>query len=166
MSEAIESQSLRRGGEANHAAFLRAQGAIPGGVNSPVRAYGSVGGDPRFLASARGPYVTDVAGREYVDLVCSWGPALLGHAHPDVVAAVQDAAARGLSFGAPTVAEVELAEEVRRRVPVAERVRLVSTGTEATMTAIRLARGFTGRPLVIKFAGCYHGHMDALLAEA
>lgn len=150
----------------NHAAFLRAQAAIPGGVNSPVRAYGSVGGDPRFLASARGPYVTDVAGREYVDLVCSWGPALLGHAHPEVVAAVQDAAARGLSFGAPTVAEVELAEEIRRRVPVAERVRLVSTGTEATMTAVRLARGVTGRPLVVKFAGCYHGHVDALLAEA
>ncbi len=150
----------------NHAAFLRAQAAIPGGVNSPVRAYGSVGGDPRFLASARGAYVTDVAGREYVDLVGSWGPALLGHAHPEVVAAVQEAAARGLSFGAPTVAEVELAEEVRRRVPPAERVRLVSTGTEATMTAIRLARGVTGRPLVIKFAGCYHGHVDALLAEA
>lgn len=166
MSEVIETQSLRRTPEANHAAFLRAQGAIPGGVNSPVRAYGSVGGDPRFLASASGPYVTDVAGREYVDLVCSWGPALLGHAHPEVVAAVQDAAARGLSFGAPTVAEVDLAEEVRRRVPPAERVRLVSTGTEATMTAIRLARGFTGRPLVVKFAGCYHGHMDALLAEA
>ncbi|MFI2361686.1 glutamate-1-semialdehyde 2,1-aminomutase [Promicromonospora sp. NPDC019610] len=164
--ETVEAQALRRAPEANHAAFLRAQGAIPGGVNSPVRAYGSVGGDPRFLASARGPYVTDVAGREYVDLVCSWGLALLGHAHPDVVAAVQDAAARGLSFGAPTVAEVELAEEVRRRVPAAERVRLVSTGTEATMTAIRLARGVTGRPLVIKFAGCYHGHMDALLAEA
>jgi len=150
----------------NHAAFLRAQAAIPGGVNSPVRAYGSVGGDPRFLASARGAYVTDVEGREYVDLVCSWGPALLGHAHPDVVAAVQDAAARGLSFGAPTVAEVELAEEIRRRVPPAERVRLVSTGTEATMTAIRLARGVTGRPIVVKFAGCYHGHVDALLAEA
>jgi glutamate-1-semialdehyde 2,1-aminomutase len=150
----------------NQTAFLRAQAAIPGGVNSPVRAYGSVGGDPRFLASARGPYVTDVEGREYVDLVCSWGPALLGHAHPGVVAAVQDAAARGLSFGAPTVAEVELAEEIRRRVPPAERVRLVSTGTEATMTAIRLARGVTGRPIVVKFAGCYHGHVDALLAEA
>ncbi|QAY63893.1 glutamate-1-semialdehyde-2,1-aminomutase [Xylanimonas allomyrinae] len=150
----------------NHAAFLRAQAAIPGGVNSPVRAYGSVGGDPRFLARAAGPFVYDVAGREYVDLVCSWGPALLGHAHPQVVAAVQDAAARGLSFGAPTVAEVELAEEIRRRVPAAERVRLVSTGTEATMTAIRLARGVTGRPLVVKFAGNYHGHVDALLAEA
>ncbi|WP_265522871.1 glutamate-1-semialdehyde 2,1-aminomutase [Oerskovia flava] len=150
----------------NHTAFLRAQTAIPGGVNSPVRAYGSVGGDPTFVASARGPYVTDVAGREYVDLVCSWGPALLGHAHPEVVAAVQDAATRGLSFGAPTVGEVELAEEIRRRVPAAEHVRLVSTGTEATMTAIRLARGVTGRSLVVKFAGCYHGHVDALLAEA
>ncbi|GAB2463327.1 glutamate-1-semialdehyde 2,1-aminomutase [Xylanimonas ulmi] len=152
--------------EANHAAFVRAQAAIPGGVNSPVRAYGSVGGDPRFLARAAGPYVYDVAGREYVDLVCSWGPALLGHAHPDVVEAVRSAAARGLSFGAPTVAEVELAEEIRRRVPAAERVRLVSTGTEATMTAIRLARGVTGRPLIVKFAGNYHGHVDALLAEA
>lgn len=145
---------------------MRAQGAIPGGVNSPVRAYGSVGGDPRFIASARGAYVTDVTGREYVDLVCSWGPALLGHAHPAVVAAVQDAAARGLSFGAPTLGEVDLAEEVRRRVPAAERVRLVSTGTEATMTAVRLARGVTGRNLLVKFAGCYHGHVDALLAEA
>ncbi|NNU26445.1 glutamate-1-semialdehyde 2,1-aminomutase [Isoptericola sediminis] len=150
----------------NHSAFLRAQDAIPGGVNSPVRAYGSVGGDPRFLTSARGPYVTDVAGREYVDLVGSWGPALLGHAHPEVVAAVQEAASRGLSFGAPTIGEVELAEEIRRRVPAAEHVRLVSTGTEATMTAVRLARGVTGRPLVVKFAGCYHGHVDALLAEA
>ena len=152
--------------DANRAAFARARATIPGGVNSPVRAFGSVGGDPRFLASARGPYVTDVAGREYVDLVCSWGPALLGHAHPQVVAAVQEAASLGLSFGAPTVAEVDLADEVRRRVPAAERVRLVSTGTEATMTAVRLARGVTGRPLIVKFAGCYHGHVDALLAEA
>ena len=151
---------------ANHSAFERAQGVLPGGVNSPVRAYRSVGGDPRFIASASGPYITDVAGNEYVDLVCSWGPALLGHAHPAVVAAVQEAAARGLSFGAPTVGEVELAEEIRRRVPAAERVRLVSTGTEATMTAVRLARGVTGRPLIIKFAGCYHGHVDSLLAEA
>ena len=150
----------------NHDAFLRARAAIPGGVSSPVRAYRSVGGDPTFVARASGPYVYDVAGREYVDLVCSWGPALLGHAHPGVVAAVQEAAARGLSFGAPTLGEVELAEEVRRRVPAAERVRLVSTGTEATMTAIRLARGVTGRPLIVKFAGNYHGHVDALLAEA
>ncbi|OJV58781.1 MAG: glutamate-1-semialdehyde-2,1-aminomutase [Cellulomonas sp. 73-145] len=147
-------------------AFDRALGVIPGGVNSPVRAYGSVGGTPRFIASARGAYVRDVDGAEYVDLVGSWGPALLGHAHPEVVAAVQEAAARGLSFGAPTIAEVELAEEIRRRVPAAERLRLVSTGTEATMTALRLARGFTGRDLVVKFAGCYHGHVDALLAAA
>ncbi len=150
----------------NHGAFVRAQAAIPGGVNSPVRAFGSVGGDPRFIASARGAYLTDIAGREYVDLVCSWGPALLGHAHPQVVAAVQEAASRGLSFGAPTFAEVELAEEISRRVPGAERVRLVSTGTEATMTAIRLARGVTGRAVIVKFAGCYHGHVDSLLAEA
>lgn len=147
-------------------AFDRALGVIPGGVNSPVRAYGSVGGTPRFIASAHGAYVRDVDGAEYVDLVGSWGPALLGHAHPEVVAAVQEAAARGLSFGAPTLAEVELTEEIRRRVPAAERLRLVSTGTEATMTALRLARGFTGRDLVVKFAGCYHGHVDALLAAA
>jgi glutamate-1-semialdehyde 2,1-aminomutase len=151
---------------ANDAAFDRARHVTPGGVNSPVRAYGSVGGTPRFLASARGAYVTDVEGREYVDLVGSWGPALLGHAHPAVVDAVQAAAARGLSFGAPTEAEVELAGEIRHRVPPAEQVRLVSTGTEATMTALRLARAFTGRDLVVKFAGCYHGHVDALLASA
>ncbi len=150
----------------NAAAFARSSAVLPGGVSSPVRAYGSVGGVPRFLASARGPYVTDVEGREYVDLVGSWGPAILGHAHPEVVAAVQEAAARGLSFGAPTLAEAELAEEVARRVPFVERLRLVSTGTEATMTAIRLARGVTGRPLIVKFAGCYHGHSDGLLAAA
>lgn len=150
----------------NHEAYVRAAGVLPGGVSSPVRAYRSVGGDPRFVASARGPYVTDVEGREYVDLVASWGPAILGHAHPEVVAAVQDAAARGLSFGAPTLAEVELGEEIRRRVPPVERVRLVSTGTEATMTAVRLARGVTGRPLVVTFAGNYHGHSDGLLAAA
>ncbi len=146
--------------------FERAQAVIPGGVNSPVRAYGSVGGTPRFLASARGAYVTDVDGHEYVDLVGSWGPALLGHAHPAVVEAVQRAAARGLSFGAPTLTEIELAEEIRSRVPAAERLRLVSTGTEATMTAVRLARGVTGRDRIIKFAGCYHGHVDSLLAAA
>ena len=148
------------------AAFARAQAVIPGGVNSPVRAYGNVGGTPRFLASARGAYVTDVDGNEYVDLVGSWGPALLGHAHPEVVEAVRDAAGRGLSFGAPTVTETELVDEIRSRVPPAEKVRLVSTGTEATMTALRLARAFTGRDLVVKFAGCYHGHVDALLASA
>lgn len=151
--------------------FERARTAIPGGVNSPVRAFGSVGGSPRFLASARGATVTDAAGREYVDLVASWGPALLGHAHPDVVEAVREAALRGLSFGAPTEAEVELAELIADRVAVGEdrpveRVRLVSTGTEATMTAIRLARGYTGRDLLVKFAGNYHGHSDGLLAAA
>lgn len=146
--------------------FESARAVIPGGVSSPVRAFGSVGGAPRFVASARGPYITDVAGREYVDLVMSWGPGLLGHAHPEVVDAVQRAAARGLSFGAPTVAEVELAEAVRDRVPPAQKIRFVSTGTEATMTAIRLARGATGRDLVVKFSGCYHGHVDALLADA
>lgn len=150
----------------NEVAFDRAQRVIPGGVDSPVRAFGSVGGTPRFIDHARGAFVYDVDGREYLDLVGSWGPALLGHAHPEVVAAVQAAAARGLSFGAPTVAEAELAELIRARVPLAERVRLVSTGTEATMTAIRLARGATGRDLLVKFAGCYHGHSDGLLVAA
>ena len=150
----------------NQAWMRRAVESIPGGVNSPVRAYSSVGGTPRFLKEASGCRVTDVDGRSYVDLVCSWGPALLGHAHPEVVAAVQRAAAKGLSFGAPTGAEVELAERIRQRVPAAENVRLVSTGTEATMTAIRIARGATGRDRIIKFAGLYHGHSDALLAAA
>ncbi|MFB7249804.1 glutamate-1-semialdehyde 2,1-aminomutase [Microbacterium sp. NPDC056234] len=151
--------------------FAAARAVTPGGVNSPVRAYGSVGGTPRFLASAQGATVTDAAGDTYIDLVASWGPALLGHAHPDVVAAVQDAATHGLSFGAPTEGEVELAELIVDRVRVGEhapieRVRLVSTGTEATMTAIRLARGATGRDLLVKFAGHYHGHSDGLLAAA
>ncbi|WOF23394.1 glutamate-1-semialdehyde 2,1-aminomutase [Microbacterium betulae] len=155
----------------NDVLFEHARDVIPGGVNSPVRAYGSVGGTPRFLASARGAYVTDAAGREYVDLVASWGPALLGHAHPEVVGAVQEAASHGLSFGAPTEGEVELADLIAGRVragglrPV-EQVRLVSTGTEATMTAIRLARGVTGRDLLVKFDGNYHGHSDGLLAAA
>jgi glutamate-1-semialdehyde 2,1-aminomutase len=156
---------------ANDQNFSRAKRSIPGGVNSPVRAYGSVGGTPRFMVSARGAYITDADGREYVDLVNSWGPAILGHAYPDVVKAVQDAAQRGLSFGASTPGETELAELVRERVSVdeqrpIERIRLVSTGTEATMTAIRLARGATGRDLLVKFAGHYHGHSDGLLAEA
>lgn len=155
----------------NEQQFERARRAIPGGVNSPVRAFGSVGGTPRFFVSATGPYLTDVEGREYVDLVASWGPALLGHANPAVVRAVQDAAARGLSFGASTPGETELAELVQERVSVGTqhpigKLRLVSTGTEATMTAIRLARGFTGRDLLVKFAGHYHGHSDSLLAEA
>jgi len=150
----------------NDELFERAQLSIPGGVNSPVRAFRSVGGTPLFLVKASGAYVTDSDGREYVDLVSSWGPAILGHAHPDVVRAVQEAAALGLSFGASTPAETELAELVKGRVSAVEKLRLVSTGTEATMTAIRLARGFTGRELLIKFAGHYHGHSDSLLAEA
>ena len=159
------------GAHENETSFARAKESIPGGVNSPVRAYGSVGGTPRFLVAAKGPHVTDAEGREYVDLVASWGPAILGHAHPEVVSAVQDAAARGLSFGASTPAETELAELVRERVSVGgtrpiEKIRMVSTGTEATMTAIRLARGVTGRDLLVKFAGHYHGHSDSLLAEA
>lgn len=144
----------------------RAGKVIPGGVNSPVRAFGAVGGTPRFLVSGSGPYVTDVDGNEYVDLVASWGPALLGHAHSAVIDAVQAAVSRGLGFGASSPQEAELAEEIIARVPEIERLRLVSTGTEATMTAIRLARGATGRPLLVKFAGHYHGHSDGLLAEA
>ena len=150
----------------NLESFDRARASIPGGVNSPVRAFGSVGGTPRFFVEASGAYITDVEGRRYVDLVSSWGPAILGHAHPPVIAAVQEAAARGLSFGASTPGETALAELIRSRVPAVEKVRLVSTGTEATMTTIRLARGFTGRDLLVKFAGHYHGHSDALLAEA
>jgi glutamate-1-semialdehyde 2,1-aminomutase len=150
----------------NQQAFDRARAAIPGGVNSPVRAFGSVGGTPRFFVEAKGAYITDVEGRSYVDLVGSWGPAILGHAHPSVIRAVQDAASRGLSFGASTPGETELAELILARVPAVQKVRLVSTGTEATMTAIRLARGFTGRDLLVKFAGHYHGHSDGLLAEA
>jgi glutamate-1-semialdehyde 2,1-aminomutase len=146
--------------------FARAAEVTPGGVNSPVRAFGAVGGTPLFMTSGSGPYVTDADGREYVDLVCSWGPMILGHAHPEVIEAVQAAVARGTSFGTPTRGEVELAEEIVARVDPVERVRLVSSGTEATMSAIRLARGFTGRAKVIKFAGCYHGHVDALLASA
>jgi glutamate-1-semialdehyde 2,1-aminomutase len=147
------------------ALFERARAVTPGGVNSPVRAFNAVGGTPRFMESARGAYLTDVDGNEYVDLVCSWGPMLLGHAHPEVLAAVAEAAARGTSYGTPTRPEVELAEEIVARTPV-EKVRFVSSGTEATMSAIRLARGFTGRELVVKFAGCYHGHVDSLLASA
>ena len=150
----------------NQQAFDRARAAIPGGVNSPVRAFGSVGGTPRFFVEAAGAYITDVEGRSYVDLVNSWGPANLGHAHPSVIKAVRDAAGRGLSFGASTPGETELAELILSRVPAVQKVRLVSTGTEATMTAIRLARGFTGRDLLVKFAGHYHGHSDGLLAEA
>jgi glutamate-1-semialdehyde 2,1-aminomutase len=146
--------------------FRRAQVVTPGGVNSPVRAFGAVGGTPRFVVRASGPYLYDADGNEYVDLVGAWGPAILGHAHPDVVSAVRAAAGSGLSFGTPTPGEVDLAEQIVARVPPVEQVRFVSSGTEATMSAIRLARGATGRTKIIKFAGCYHGHVDALLAEA
>ncbi len=144
----------------------RAQEVLVGGVNSPVRAYGAVGGDPPFIASASGSKLLDTEGHEYIDYVGSWGPAILGHAHPRVVAAVQDAATRGLSFGAPTWAEVELAELLVRRYPSIEMLRCVSSGTEATMSALRVARGFTARPLIVKFDGCYHGHSDGLLVKA
>ncbi|NKY56590.1 glutamate-1-semialdehyde 2,1-aminomutase [Nocardia flavorosea] len=146
--------------------FQRAEAVVPGGVNSPVRAFGSVGGTPRFISSARGCLLVDADGNEYVDLVCSWGPMILGHAHPAVVEAVRTVAGDGLSFGAPTAGEVELAELIVERVAPVQKVRLVNSGTEATMSAVRLARGYTGRSKIIKFAGCYHGHVDALLADA
>ncbi|WKD59897.1 glutamate-1-semialdehyde 2,1-aminomutase [Corynebacterium caspium] len=145
--------------------FEKAQALTPGGVNSPVRAFGSVGGQPRFISSGKGSRITDVDGNEYIDLICSWGPMLMGHAHPEVVAAVQETAARGLSFGTPTTGEVELAELITART-AAEEVRLVNSGTEATMSSVRLARGFTGRSKILKFEGCYHGHVDSLLAAA
>ena len=147
----------------NEELFARARAVIPGGVNSPVRAFGSVGGTPYFVARAEGAYVHDVEGRRYIDYVQSYGPGILGHAHPAVTAAVQDAATRGTSYGAPTEAEVLLAEEMCDRIAGMEMVRMVSSGTEATMTAIRLARGATGRDRILKFAGNYHGHSDALL---
>jgi glutamate-1-semialdehyde 2,1-aminomutase len=150
----------------NQSLFERAQRVIPGGVNSPVRAFRSVGGTPLFLERAHGPHVWDADGKRYIDYVGSWGPMVLGHTHPAVVKAVQEAASRALSYGAPTEAEIELAELLCRLVPSIEQLRLVSSGTEATMTAIRLARGFTGRNLVVKFEGCYHGHADALLVKA
>ncbi|TVT10874.1 glutamate-1-semialdehyde 2,1-aminomutase [Amycolatopsis bartoniae] len=146
--------------------FARATGVTPGGVNSPVRAFNSVGGTPRFMVRGEGPYLWDVDGNRYVDLVSSWGPMILGHAHPAVVEAARKAATNGLSFGTPTTGEVELAEEIIARVDPVHQVRLVNSGTEATMSAIRLARGFTGRSKIVKFAGCYHGHVDALLAQA
>jgi glutamate-1-semialdehyde 2,1-aminomutase len=147
------------------AAFARAREVIPGGVNSPVRAFLSVGGTPRFIARAKGPYLYDLDGNELVDLICSWGPMLLGHAHPEVLGAVAEAAQHGTSYGAPTLAEVELAAAIVDRTPV-EQVRLVNSGTEATMSVLRLARGITGRDKIVKFAGCYHGHVDSLLAAA
>lgn len=146
--------------------FDDACAVIPGGVNSPVRAFQAVGGTPRFITEANGCRLTDADGNRYVDLVCSWGPMILGHAHPAVVDAVQQAAAGGVSFGAPTPAETELAAEIIDRVAPVDRIRLVNSGTEATMSAVRLARGFTGRAKIVKFSGCYHGHVDALLADA
>ncbi|HEY7167384.1 MAG TPA: glutamate-1-semialdehyde 2,1-aminomutase [Candidatus Binatia bacterium] len=146
--------------------FSRAQRKIPGGVNSPVRAWKAVGGIPRFIARGRGAYLFDIDKKKYIDFVGSWGPLILGHAHPKVVAAINRSAQSGTSFGAPTEREVELAECVARRMPSIERLRLVSSGTEAAMSAIRLARAFTGRTKIVKFAGCYHGHSDGLLAKA
>ncbi|MDZ7929889.1 glutamate-1-semialdehyde 2,1-aminomutase [Rhodococcus sp. NPDC076796] len=146
--------------------FARASAVIPGGVNSPVRAFASVGGTPRFITQASGYTMTDADGKSYVDLISSWGPMIHGHAHPAIVEAVQKAASTGLSFGAPTLREIELAEEIVRRVGPVDQVRLVNSGTEATMSAVRLARGFTGRTKIVKFSGCYHGHVDALLADA
>ena len=151
---------------ASQALLERALAVTPGGVNSPVRAFRAVGGTPRFMVSGSGPYLRDADGREYVDLICSWGPMILGHGHPDVLEAVSRAARAGFSFGTPSENEVLLAEEIVARVEPVEQVRLVSSGTEATMSAIRLARGYTGRSLIVKFAGCYHGHVDSLLASA
>jgi glutamate-1-semialdehyde 2,1-aminomutase len=150
----------------NASLFARAQQSTPGGVNSPVRAFRSVGGTPRFIERAEGPWFWDAEGKRYIDYIGSWGPAIVGHAHPEVVKAVQQAAARGLSFGAPTEAEIEMAEEIIKLVPSIEQIRLVSSGTEATMSALRLARGATGRDKIIKFEGCYHGHADSLLVKA
>jgi glutamate-1-semialdehyde 2,1-aminomutase len=150
---------------ASQALFDRARAIVPGGVNSPVRAFRAVGGTPRFMTAGQGCRLTDADGRQYVDLVCSWGPLIHGHAHPEVIAAITEAAVRGTSFGTPTPGEIALAEEMVARTSV-EQVRLVNSGTEATMSAVRLARGVTGRAKVIKFAGCYHGHVDSLLAAA
>ncbi|MET0203047.1 MAG: glutamate-1-semialdehyde 2,1-aminomutase, partial [Casimicrobiaceae bacterium] len=150
----------------NEELFARAQRTIPGGVNSPVRAFRAVGGTPRFFTRGEGAYVWDADGKRYIDYVGSWGPAILGHAHPAVVRAVQETAVHGLSFGAPTEIEIELAEALVRRLPSLDMVRLVSSGTEATMSALRLARGFTGRAKIVKFEGCYHGHGDSLLVKA
>jgi glutamate-1-semialdehyde 2,1-aminomutase len=150
----------------NATLFARAQQVIPGGVNSPVRAFRAVGGTPRFIARAQGAYLFDAEGQRYIDYIGSWGPMILGHGHPAVLAAVHEAVNEGLSYGAPTEREIELAEELLKLVPSMEQVRLVSSGTEAAMSALRLARGATGRPLIVKFEGCYHGHADALLVKA
>ena len=150
----------------NDILFERAQKTIPGGVNSPVRAFRQVGGTPRFVAKAKGPYFWDAEGTRYIDLIMSWGPMIVGHANPEVVAAVQKAAETSFSYGAPTEGEIELAERICALMPSVEQVRMVSSGTEATMSALRLARGYTGRDLIIKFEGCYHGHADSLLVKA
>ncbi len=155
-----------RGRQRSHEAFSRALKLMPGGVNSPARAFGGVGGEPIFMARGKGAYLHDIDGNRYIDYIGSWGPMILGHAHPRVIAAVQEAAARGTSFGAPTEAESELAELIVGAVPSVEQVRLVNSGTEATMSAIRLARGYTGRDVIVKFAGNYHGHVDSLLVAA
>ena len=146
--------------------FARAQKLIPGGVNSPVRAFRGVGGTPPFIARGEGSHIYDVDGNEYIDYVCSWGPLILGHRSPPVIEALREALEIGTSFGAPTEREVELAELIRACVPSMEMVRLVNSGTEATMSALRVARGFTGRDLTVKFEGCYHGHVDSLLVKA
>ncbi len=150
----------------NEVLFERAQKTIPGGVNSPVRAFRQVGGTPRFVAKAKGPYFWDANDQRYIDLIMSWGPMIVGHANPEVVAAVQKAAETSFSYGAPTEGEIELAERICTLIPSVEQVRMVSSGTEATMSALRLARGYTGRDLIIKFEGCYHGHADSLLVKA
>jgi glutamate-1-semialdehyde 2,1-aminomutase len=150
----------------NEALFERAQQTIPGGVNSPVRAFRSVGGTPRFIERAQGPYFWDADGKQYTDYIGSWGPMILGHVHPEVLEAVQRVLVNGFSFGAPTESEVEIAEEICRLMPSIEQVRMVSSGTEATMSALRLARGFTNRSRIVKFEGCYHGHADSLLVKA
>ena len=151
---------------ASKLAFSRALRVMPGGVNSPARAFGGVGGEPVFIQQAEGPWLVDIDGNRYLDYIGSWGPMILGHGHPAVVAALEAAIGRGTSYGAPTLQETELAELIIEAVPSVEKVRLVNSGTEATMSAIRLARGYTGRPIVIKFAGNYHGHVDSLLVAA
>ncbi|MDA3818078.1 MAG: aminotransferase class III-fold pyridoxal phosphate-dependent enzyme, partial [Prolixibacteraceae bacterium] len=152
--------------EASTFAFSEAQKHIPGGVNSPVRSYKNVDATPPFIASASGSKITDIDGNEYIDYVATWGPAILGHTHPEVVKAISDTAARGASFGAPTLIETEMAQQIKKMVPSIDLVRMVNSGTEATMSALRLARGYTGRELVIKFEGCYHGHHDSFLIKA
>ena len=152
--------------QTNHDLFTQAQQHIPGGVNSPVRAFNGVGGDPIFFKSGKGAWITDVEGKRYIDYIGSWGPMILGHAHPDVIKTVQEAVTHGLGFGAPTEIEIEMADLLCELVPSMDLVRMVSSGTEATMSAIRLARGYTGRDKIVKFEGCYHGHADSLLVKA